>query len=329
MIAVVCAECGETFEIGEEFAGVTEYCPACGALNDIPDPDDPDVEVDESEAPKSPDSPPVISLPPIQHGISARLWWTILLSGIGIFIATCVFLFSGNWEERNVELLSDAANRGDVLMADDDFAGAVREYQSVLDTVDHRSIESAFILHLVDHAKRGEADAANRLKNPPPSLAQTRPGAVPAPSREAVFDMAIKSFQRDYEAFPTFVRDHTLLFLDGKGNWRQRQFVVWQLAYDPPVPAETPQILLKYDFASRITAPHSDRAAARDDNSFVEEDSVDIVHCQTHFKWSNDHWVIAHHDADVDGQAIAPAQARFPLEDFYSIERPAFHASYH
>ena len=36
MIRVSCAECGVAFEAGDEFAGLPEFCPVCGALNDIP-----------------------------------------------------------------------------------------------------------------------------------------------------------------------------------------------------------------------------------------------------------------------------------------------------
>jgi len=96
LICITCAECGESFEIGEEFAGITEFCPACGALNDIPD----------TAADPGPDQPiesaPAVaaSAPVPGRGIPAALWWTILIAAVGLFAVACVFLFSDNWESR-------------------------------------------------------------------------------------------------------------------------------------------------------------------------------------------------------------------------------------
>lgn len=338
MIPVICAECGENFEIGDEFAGITEYCPACGALNDIPDPESPALQVSDSqESPpekSGPDEPPpsgLIASPTFEftpkYGISASLWWTILIAGIAIFVLTCIFLFSNNWEDRNVQALSDAANRGDVLMSDEDYAGAAKQYRFVLDTVDHRSIDSAFILHLIDHSRHGEADAINRLHSPPSPAPAPQTQPAPATRPDVEFHLAIKSFQRDYEAFSTFVRDRPVLFLDDKGNWRRRQFYVWQLAYDPPTESDVPEILLRYDCASRITEPHQDRGQALRDDNFADDESPRIVHCQTRFELLSGHWVILHHDADAASDATAAINVRASLDDFYSLERLAFHTA--
>ena len=325
MIPVICAECGGNFEIGDEFAGLTEYCPACGALNDIPDPESPALEVQPPDEPAAEIVPSSSIESTPGHGIPASLWWTIFVAGIGLFVAACVFLFSSNWEDRNIQTLSDAANRGDVLMADEDYAGAARQYRFVLDTVDHRAIDSAFILRLVDRARRGEAEAVNRLRPTSAPAPQTPP--VPATQPDVEFHLALKSFQHDYEAFPTFARDHPVLFLDDKGNWRRRQFFVWQLTYDPPIQSESAEIHLRYDCASRVTEPHHERGEAARDDNFADEESPKIVHCQTRFELSSGQWVILHHDADAENDAKASVNVRTSLDDFYSIERLAFHAA--
>jgi hypothetical protein len=324
VIPVICAECGENFEIGDEFAGLTEYCPACGALNDIPDSEAPPLEVEAPEEQPPTELFSALLLPESspRHGIPTSLWWTILIAGLGLFVLTCIFLFSNNWEDRNIQALSDAANRGDALMADENYAGAAQQYRFVLDTVGLRSIDSAFILRLVDRARRGVAEADNRLRLPPASAPQTQP--APATQPDLLFHLALKSFQRDYEGFSIVVRDHPVLFLDDKGNWRRRQFFVWQLTYDPPSQSEAPEILLRYDCASHITEPHHDRSdAARDDN-FADDESPKIVHCQTRFELESGHWVILHHDADPEIDAIPSVNIRTSLDDFYPIERLAF-----
>jgi len=319
LIAVTCAQCGEIFEIGEEFAGTTEFCPACGTLNDIPDPESP-----EPSEPATTDvfSAVTIDTPP-RRGISAGLWWTILIAAIGIFLIACVFLFSDNWETRNIQTLSDATNRGDVLMADEDYAGAIRQYRQVIETVGHRSIESAFIQRLIDRARSGEIEAGNRLHAPVTAAAQTQPAA--ATQGDIDLHLTLESFQRDYEAFPPFVREHPVLFRDEKGDWRRRQFFVWQIAYDPPSQSGQPKILLKYDCASNITESHHSRQDAEMDDHFVEEESPKEIHCQTQFEWSSRKWAIVHHEASPEPDARIAIHIRPSLDDFYGIERMAFH----
>lgn len=325
MIPVICSECGESFEIGDEFAGLSEYCPACGALNDIPDPEAPAFEVAVPEA-----QPPVGGfsassiVSPATHGIPAALWWTILLTGLALFLLTCIALFSNNWEDRNIQVLSDAANRGDVLMAGDDYGGAAKQYRFVIDTVGNRSIDSAFILRLLDRARRGEAEANDRLRSPPPVTAQTQP--IPTTQPEVAFHLALKSFQRHYEAFPIFVRNHPVLFLDDKGNWRRRQYVVWQITYDPPTQSDAPAILLRFDCASHITDPHHDRGQAVLDDNFAHSESPLIVQCQTRFELFSGRWVILHQDTDVQSDEFAAVNPRPSLDDFYPLERQAFEA---
>jgi hypothetical protein len=325
VIPVNCAECGENFEIGDEFAGLTEYCPACGALNDIPDPEAPALAVEAPEEPTPTELFSALLLPESspRHGIPAALWWTILVAGIGVFVLTCIFLFSNNWEDRNIQALSDAANRGDALMADENYAGAAQQYRFVLDTVDHRSIDSAFILRLIDRARHGAAEADNRLRSPPAAALQAPPAAT---RPDLQFHLALRSFQSDYEAFPVYVRNHAVFFLDEKGNWRRRQYFVWQLTYDPPSQSEAPEILLRYDCASYITEPHHDRRDAALDDNFADGESPTIVHCQTRFVLESGRWIILHHDADPETDAIPSVNIRTSLDDFYPIERLAFQA---
>ena len=328
MICITCAECGESFEIGEEFAGVTEFCPACGALNDIPD----------TAADPGPDQPiesaPAVaaSAPVPGRGIPAALWWTILIAAVGLFAVACVFLFSDNWESRNVQALADAANRGDVLMADEDYAAAAGQYRFVLDTVGHRAIESVFIRQLIDRARRGEAEAEDRLHATPTTLASTEPASGgeafhAATQPDLQVHLAIKSFQRDYEAFPSFIRGHPLLFQDAKGNWRRRQFVVWDASYDPPAQSDSPRILLRYTCGSHVTEPHHDRQEAEADDNFPNDESPKDVHCQTQFEWLSNRWLIARRDADAEKNETAAVDVRPSLDDFYVLERQAFHAN--
>jgi predicted nucleic acid-binding Zn-ribbon protein len=333
LIAVVCAECGETFEAGEDFAGLSEYCPNCGALNDIPDLEATPEEVavsEESQAPAETQAsqPLAVISPPRPRGIPAGLWWTVLLTGIGLFLIACIFLFSSNWEDRNVQALSDASNLGDLLMSDEDYAGAARQYRFVLDAVDHRSIDSAFILRLVDHARRAEAEANNRLHTPPATMtiAQASSTTQPQSQPQSNFHLALQSFQRDYEAFASFVSAHPVLYQDAKGNWRRRRYIVWDLAYDPPAPSDIPTILLRYDCSSRITEPHADQQEAAHDDNYTHDESPRIVHCQTRLEWLAGRWVILQHDADASSESAASMDVRPSLDDFYPIERRAFHA---
>ena len=321
MIPVTCVQCGEIFEIGEDFAGATEFCPACGTLNDIPD-----SELSEAPEPATTEifSAVVVDTPP-RSGIPAGLWWTILIGAIGLFLIACIMLFSDNWESRNVQALSDATNRGDVLMADEDYAGAIGQYRQVIDTVGHRSIESAFILHLIERAREGEVEANNHLHSPPPSAAQPQPAAATQPNIDV--HLALESFQRDYEAFGPFVRDHPVLFQDKKGNWRRRQYFVWQAAYDPPSQSGQPKILLRYNCSSNITEGHPDRQDAAADDHFFEDESPKELHFQTQFEWSSGKWFILHHEADPEPDASPSVNIRPSLDDFYDIERDAFQAA--
>ena len=331
MISVTCAQCGEPFEIGEEFAGVTEFCPACGALNDIPNP-----EMDEPDEPPAPDQPvaPVLETaarPLPGRGIPSALWWFILITALACFVIACLYLFSPTWESRNLQVLSDATNRGDVLMADGDYGSAAAQYAFVIDRVGRRNIDSLYIKSLLDRAHRGEIDAQRRLHAAPTTAASAQaanPGAAPSnPQHYQQTYFAIESFQRNFEAFPAFVRTHPTIFQDSHGNWRRRRYVVWNAAYDPPQDSDNPRILIRYDCGSRITEPHASSADAQNDDAFINDESPRQVHCQTQFEFLQGRWLIARRDAQVDPNQPAAADVRSSLDDLYDIERRAFHAN--
>jgi predicted nucleic acid-binding Zn-ribbon protein len=325
LISVTCGQCGETYEIGEEFAGVTEFCPNCGALNDIPDPERPEGDADSA----IPTSPPELDAPwAVKRGVPAGLWWGILISALGIFAIACVYLFSDTWESRNIQALSDATNRGDVLMTDEDYAGAAQQYGYVIDSVSGRTIESVYIRALVDRARRGEIDAQRRLRAAPATApaAQTTAAASTMPA-DVAHHLAIQSFQRDFEAFAAFVRGHPVIFEDSGGNWRRRRYVVWNATYDPPDESGALRIMLRFDCGSRVTQLHSNRADAAADDDFIFDESPRAVHCGTQFEWLEGRWLIASRDSQVDPNELPGVDVRASLDDFYDLEKRAFHAN--
>jgi hypothetical protein len=338
LIRVLCAECGESFEIGEDFSGLTEFCPFCGAFCDIPAIEDerPQGGADESQLvaiaeaePPNPLPTPIVPPGPAR-GIPSPIWWALIIGGLSFFVAACFFLFSDNWEMRNIQSLNDAANRGDVLMADEDFSGAAGQYRFVLDTVGSRDIQSTYIRHLMDRARRGESLAKSRASQAQAEQSETQNtsrSATSAPSGNAAtvppddFHNALKAFQRDSEAFPLFVRNHIMDFQDGDGHWRRRQFTVWDVTYERQTDSKRPRIMLLYSLASRVTEPHENRHQADDDGNFVNDESPKTVHCQTLFELFAGQWIVLHHDVDAGGTTRPSAQ------DFYELERQAFHAA--
>lgn len=324
MISVTCAQCGESYEIGEEFAGVTEFCPNCGALNDIPDP-----ETDEPDVPEiAPSTEITIDPPPLRGGIPGALWWTIIVVALGFFAIACVYLFSDTWESRNIQALSDATNRGDVLMADQDYAGAAQQYEFVIDKVGQRTIESVYIRALVDRAHSGQIEAQRRLRAAPATSPSTETAAaasnMPADIQR---HLAIQAFQRDFEAFPAFVRSHPLFFQDSHGNWRRRKYAVWEATYDPPEASRPLRILIRYDCGSRITQAHPLRADAAVDDDFINDETPRAVHCQTQFEWLEGRWLIARRESQIDANQPPAVDVRPSLDDFYALERRAFQAN--
>jgi hypothetical protein len=337
VISVVCGQCGESFDIDDDFVGGSEFCPFCGALNDIPIPTDAVADTGDPgiEAPDASIQPSaaLMASPDSARGISVTLWWSIFVGGIGLFLLVCVYLFSDNWEARNIQLLSDASNRADALMVDEDYASAQKEYQFVLERVGGRKIESQYILRLMDRARRGEVEAGERLHAPAAVTAvapQTQPSAAPvaaATQPEEEFHLAIRTFQRNCDAFPAFVRRHPLVFEDERGNWRRRQFFVWETAYDEPASSDSPKILLRYDCGSAITRPHKDRQGAEKDDNFVIDESPREMLCQTQFAWISGACVIEHHEAEAERNDPTSVNIRPSMDDLYPLESAAFHAA--
>ncbi|HEX4055680.1 MAG TPA: hypothetical protein VHX86_15555 [Tepidisphaeraceae bacterium] len=330
MIRVSCAECGEAFEIGEEFAGLAEFCPACGALNDIPplqEEEEPEPVAQEApsfqespipatDGPPSPGALPNPVAPPRPRGVPSPLWWALIVGGIASFIVACVLLFSDNWESRNLNALNDADNRGDVLIVDGDYSGAAAQYRFVLDTVGSRQIESTYIRQLIERARRGAAQAKTMAQAPPHAAVTTAPAVTPPATQPDIYE-ALKHFQRDSEAFPQFVRDRPVLFLDNHRDWRRRQFVVWDVSYQRQPNSNPQQILLSYSCASHVTEPHGNRRDADNDGNFVNDASPQIVHCRTLFELFAGRWVIVRHDVE----------AGLAMDDLYALERLAFHTA--
>jgi hypothetical protein len=330
LIRVLCAECGETFEIGEEFAGLTEFCPFCGALSDIPSlesletppPEEPLIAA--TDQPILPDPTELVFSPLPSRGIPSPIWWALIIAGVSFFIAGCVFLFSDNWEMHNIQGLNDAVNRGDVLMTDEDFTGAGDQYRWVLKTVGSREIESIYIRQLIERARHGAALAQTKEAQAQIDshiAAANAPTSGPSPAAPADDHEALMKFQRDSEAFPQYIRNRSMDFQDDKGHWRRRQFTVWDVTYEHQTDSERPRIELSFSCASRITEPHDSRRDADNDGDFMDDDLPKTVHCKTLFELFAGQWIILHQDVDT-GATPRPSSA-----DFYELERQAFHAA--
>lgn len=305
MIQVHCAACDADFEVGDESAGSTEFCPACGSLNDIPNDEDADSAAEvESATQPSPlaEAPASMPVPPPRRGVPAPLWWTLIILGICSFTIACVFMFSDNWESRHVQALSDAANRGDVLMTDEDYAGAAREYQSVIDAVGNRPIESTFIQSVLERSRRGAADAHARLRAAPPAApAASQPSpAVAATLPDDQNLIAMRIFQRQSEALIGFVRARPFVFQDQSNKWRRRQFTVWDVSYDQRPDAQPPEIVVQYSCASSTTEAHEDRIDAAGDANYAIDEGPNIIHCQAWCEKISGRWCVVRQQADVD-----------------------------
>jgi tetratricopeptide (TPR) repeat protein len=301
MIEVRCSNCDEVFEAEESSAGQSEFCPACGALNDVPAPDPDEAEIDaEWEAPPAAPVPPPAPPERVQRDI---LWWVLESAAAGILIWIGWLLFSGGWESRHLQFLSDTANRADALLAAGDFDEADREYRRVLDTVGNRSLDSLYLRDVVLRARRGRQDAQVRKKA---IAASTRPSAATEPAGGLALNQAIKSFQRASEGFADFVRGRPMLFQDVHGNWRRRQFVVWDVSYEIQQDADPPQILLQYTWNARLTEGHADRQNALTDDQFTHDERSQPVGRKATFVLRNGGWSVIQNsggpsDADSNG----------------------------
>lgn len=322
-------------------AGGSEFCPACGALNDVPRPDSEGEVAGSDEAPIVPPvetaASPAAGSRAAGRGVPSGLWWATIICAIGAFVVICFFLFSGNWESQNVQSLADAVNRGDALAAGEDFAGAARAYRSVAERVGTRPIQSTFILQLIQHARMGEREAEAQLrlaasKRPPTSQAAS-PAANVTTQPAIIAADAVRDFQRDSEGFAQFVRSRPTLFRDDRGFWRGRQLTVWDISYEEEADSDPRRITLHYSFNARMTEPHDARAAAADDPRYVDPLGPSSCQCQTLFELGGGTWRILHRQVDdgrQDADAANPADAGPPdasaLAELRTLEGQAFHA---
>jgi hypothetical protein len=300
MIEVRCPNCDQVFEAETSAAGRSEFCPACGTLNDVPAPDpDDQTLVEQWDVPPSPTPAPQ----PRRVG-SQILWWVLELAALGIVIWFGWLLFTGNWESRHLQFLSDTINHADALLAGGDANGAQQEYARVVDTVGNRSLESLYLRDVVARAHRGLKAAQLRKMSP---LAATTPSPTTEPANDANLNQAIRNFQRASEGYADFVRGRPMVFQDNHGSWRRRQFVVWDVNYHIQSEADPPRIDLQYTCNPRLTAPHADRQQALADEQFPFDERNSPIVRKTAFVFRGGQWVIAREPAAAppdDGSSI-------------------------
>jgi hypothetical protein len=139
MIEVRCAACEEGFPVPDESAGLTEQCPHCGALNDIPD----DTQVAEDiEAPVD------MSLPgevPLKGGMPGWLWWSLLIVTVGLFSAAIYWLNSDDWEQKHLDELAAKWNQAEELAVSGDFDQALKGYNGIVAEVGNRRLQSKYL----------------------------------------------------------------------------------------------------------------------------------------------------------------------------------------
>jgi hypothetical protein len=302
MIEVRCSNCDHVFEAESSAAGLSEFCPACGALTDVPAPD-PDeeefLEPWEAAAPAAPLPPSAVA--PVQRASPRILGWVLELAALAILIWIGWLLFSGNWESRHLQFLSDTINRADSLLSAGDLPGAQREYGRVLQTVGTRSLESLYLRDVLARARRGLQTVQMRQAT---VVAATSP--TTQPSIAPNLNQAIKSFQRASEGFADFVRRRPMVFQDIHGSWRRRQFVVWDVNYQIQSDADPPRIELRYTCNPRLTAPHTNRQDALADEQFLYDERTAPLARRTSFVFHDGQWVItpAPSSPTEDGSSI-------------------------
>ena len=288
MIEVRCSNCDQVFEAESSAAGRSEFCPACGVMNDVPAPDpDEDALVEPWEA-APPPLPPSPAAPPRRAG-SQLLWWILELAAVAIVIWIGWLLFSGNWESRHLQFLSNTINHADALLAGGDLNGAEQEYARVLETVGNRTLESLYLRDVVARAHRGvQAVQQHRIS----TAAATIPSSTTQPAMAPNLNQAIKTFQRASEGFADFVRHRPMVLQDNHGSWRRRQFVVWDVSYQIHSDADPPRIDLQYTCNPRLTAPHANRQDALADDQFPFDERTEPIPRRATFEFRDGQWAI-------------------------------------
>jgi hypothetical protein len=292
MIEVRCSNCEQVFEAEDSAAGRSEFCPACGTLNDVPAPD-PDEEelVEQWDAPPPSSTATATPVAPPRGGASPVLWWMLELAALAIIVWIGWLLFSGSWENRHLQFLSDTITRADGMMSGGDLDGARREYARVLDTVGNRTLESLYLRDVVARAHRGIQTVQLRQRT---AMAASQRSASSEPTTVPDLNAAIKSFQRASGGFADFVRQRPMLLQDSHGSWRRRQFVVWGVNYEIQSDVDPPRITLEYTCNPRLTAAHADRQDALADTQFTIDERTAPITRKTTFVLRDGQWVAVH-----------------------------------
>jgi hypothetical protein len=284
MLHVVCGRCGQTFEAADDAAEEGEACPYCGAA----------VEEESGE--------PMIEFQPAKpfelflddqksaKGIPAPLWWLIAIAGIAAFVMGVIIMLRGDdWERQHLQELTDEDRRATIYMYAANFPAAAKQYDSIVAALSGRDIQSIYLKQLLDQARQGSAEARRREAI---AASQKPASGAPAsrPVQVSVHD-AIVNFQRDAESFPQFIRSHAFLFEDSQGNWRRRQYVVWNVEANLEPQSDPPEMNLKYTCNSRMTAGHSVSQDASGDADFRFDERPDAISCQVHYEFLSGRWI--------------------------------------
>ncbi len=301
MIQIRCASCEELFEVEEASVGGSEFCPACGALNDVVAQESPEQDQPSSWIP--PARGPF--LPTGRKGMPGAVWWLLAIVAVGMFVGAYWLAVSDDWEASHLQQMTDIANRADALWAQGDFAGAGKQYDLLITTAGNRKLHSDYLRDLVAHARQGVREAVFRQHSRPataPAIAsESSPSSVPHDDATASFQ-AILKFQHDSDRFSQFIQDRPVIYLDDENKWRRRRWVVWDVAYDLPQPSEPRQILLRYSCGAQRTGPHFQREEAASDIDFRYDD-VGPKRCQTLFDLQKDVRIMRNEGDDQAGDA--------------------------
>jgi hypothetical protein len=287
MIAVTCALCGQIFEVDDDCGGRSETCPNCGALNDIPMTDA--VMTDAVVAQFTPLERP-------SRRNRGRFFWRlavfVLIAG---FVVAAHALLAGDWEQDHIQAISDANNRAQADLLDGDYSGAAGQFQSILDLVGDRSIQSEVLREVVQHARDGVAYAKSRetIAAATSRAAATEPVVVVEQPDEAILRL-----QRTANGFSQFVAKEPMVFQDDQSKWRRRQLMVSEVLTNAEPQTDPPKLGLKYTFSSRVTIAHDSEAEAQADIDFADMELLAAVHCQSEYVWQDGKWRISDRSDD-------------------------------
>jgi hypothetical protein len=300
MLHVVCGRCGQTFEAADNAAALDEVCPYCGEP----------IEGESDEAPEpmiefTPPRPfdPILDNQRPARGIPSLLWWLIAAAAVGgLSYAVVSMLNTDNWEEQHVQQLANVDRQAILLMYNGNFHGAADKFDSIVADLNGRDLQSVYLKALLDQARQGASDARHRQALAAAAAAHpaaTAPATAPAPLSP---NDAIVDFQRHAESFPQYVRSHPILFQDSHGNWRRRQFVVWDVDAELLPQSDPPKMSLKYTCNSRITAAHNEQQEASADNDFSFDEHVQPIHCTSEYDYSEGRFLQGPRDSDLQAQ---------------------------